>query len=317
MGSARLSRTELGATTARDIAAVVAPVVFVGAFAVATATQGLYTQRAQLWLWLLAGMAAFSVRGWQRWPRMVLDWLPLLAFLMVYDFARGAADGEILAAHRDAQIAFDEALGGGALPTTWLQEQLYTIGHPRWYDFLVWLTYVSHFFVPWATLAVLWRVNADRFRAFRNRLVAMSFAACGVFFLFPTMPPWMTSGIGETEHVSRLIGHLWSRVGLERAEPLFASPHVGNLVAAVPSLHAAYPCLLLFFFWSAGRVVRGVLAGYTLAMGFTLVYGGEHFVFDVLAGWMLAGATMAAFAAAPRLRAELARRRDPDPTAQH
>jgi hypothetical protein len=174
---------------------------------------------------------------------------------------------------------------------------------------------VSHFFVPWATLAILWKVNAERFRAFRNRLVAMSFAACGVFFLVPTMPPWMTSGIGETEHVSRLIGHLWGRVGLERAEPLFTSPHVGNLVAAVPSLHAAYPCLLLLFFWRAGSRVRIVLAAYTLAMGFTLVYGGEHFVFDVLAGWLLAGVTMAAFAAAPRLRAASPWRRDPAPTA--
>ena len=62
-----------------------------------------------------------------------------------------------------------------------------------------------------------------------------------------------------------------------------------NTVAAVPSLHAAYPGMLLLFFWSAGWRVRAGLAVYTLAMAYALVYGGEHFVADILAGWALAG----------------------------
>jgi hypothetical protein len=61
-----------------------------------------------------------------------------------------------------------------------------------------------------------------------------------------------------------------------------------NLVAAMPSLHAAYPAMLLLFFWGDGRWWRVGLVVYTLAMGFTLVYGGEHFVTDVLVGWAYA-----------------------------
>jgi membrane-associated phospholipid phosphatase len=46
--------------------------------------------------------------------------------------------------------------------------------------------------------------------------------------------------------------------------------------------------MLLLFFWGAGRRARIGLGAYTLAMGFTLVYGGEHFVADVVAGWLAA-----------------------------
>jgi membrane-associated phospholipid phosphatase len=56
----------------------------------------------------------------------------------------------------------------------------------------------------------------------------------------------------------------------------------------MPSLHAAYPALLLLFFWRDGWRLRIPLALYTLAMGFTLVYGGEHFLIDILVGWAYA-----------------------------
>jgi len=59
-------------------------------------------------------------------------------------------------------------------------------------------------------------------------------------------------------------------------------------VAAMPSLHAAYPAMLLLFFWRDGWRLRIPFALYTLAMGFALVYGGEHFVTDILVGWLYA-----------------------------
>jgi membrane-associated phospholipid phosphatase len=64
--------------------------------------------------------------------------------------------------------------------------------------------------------------------------------------------------------------------------------HFADPVAAVPSLHSAYPMLLALFFWKTARRWRWLLAWYPLAMGFTLVYTGEHFVIDVLLGWLYA-----------------------------
>jgi membrane-associated phospholipid phosphatase len=74
-----------------------------------------------------------------------------------------------------------------------------------------------------------------------------------------------------------------------------------NTVAAMPSLHAAYPLMLLLFFWPAGRLVRIALGLYTLAMAFALVYGGEHFVLDIVAGWAMAFAAYGICALAYRV----------------
>jgi membrane-associated phospholipid phosphatase len=50
---------------------------------------------------------------------------------------------------------------------------------------------------------------------------------------------------------------------------------------------------------------RAVLVAYVLAMAFTLVYSGEHYVFDVIVGWFYAVAVFAGVPALERLLARL------------
>ena len=83
--------------------------------------------------------------------------------------------------------------------------------------------------------------------------------------------------------------------GLLSARGRFANP-----VAAIPSLHAAYPMLLALFFWRGAGRWRWLLAAYPLAMGFTLVYAGEHYVIDVVLGWAYAVVVFVAVSAAYR-----------------
>jgi len=63
----------------------------------------------------------------------------------------------------------------------------------------------------------------------------------------------------------------------------------------MPSLHAAYALLIVLYLW---RIVpppaRVLLALYPPAMAFALVYTGEHYVVDCLAGWVYALATFGA-----------------------
>ena len=82
---------------------------------------------------------------------------------------------------------------------------------------------------------------------------------------------------------------VWDHLGLTSVTSVYDNGDLVNTVAAMPSLHAAYPMMLLLFFWGAGRRVRIGLALYTLAMGYALVYSGEHFVTDILAGWVWRG----------------------------
>ena len=57
----------------------------------------------------------------------------------------------------------------------------------------------------------------------------------------------------------------------------------------MPSLHAGAALLVALFLWpSVSRVVRAALVAYAVAMALTLVYTGEHYVVDILAGWAVA-----------------------------
>src|SRR3954452_21084254 len=100
----------------------------------------------------------------------------------------------------------------------------------------------------------------------------------------------MASDVGHVTPVDRIVPLVWDRLGVSSMQSVYENSNLVNTVAAMPSLHAAYPFMLLLFFWPAGIPARIGLAAYTIAMAFALVYGGEHYVADILAGWAMAGA---------------------------
>ena len=277
-----------------------APLVYVVALAIFVLSWGLPIARDQLFLWLLLGLAAFSVRAWRSWGAMLLAWLPWLGLLVVYDELRGAVSVLPADAHVVPQIAVDRWLGGGVVPTEWLQHELWRPGHLPWYDLAVWAVYLTHFFAVWLVAAMLWRRSRDRFGRYAVVTIVLTLAAFLVYWRFPAQPPWLAADLGHTGPVDRIVPEVWDRLGVSSMESVYENGNLVNTVAAMPSLHAAYPFMLLLFFWPAGWAVRAGLGLYTLAMAFALVYGGEHFVADILAGWALAALAFAAVEVARR-----------------
>jgi hypothetical protein len=220
-----------------------------------------------------------------RWKRVLIDWLPFYLLLTFYDFLRGSA-GDLLRPHVLPQIRFDEWLFGGTAPTVFLQHRLYTPGVARPWDYAAFAVYMTHFVVPFVVAAVLWKFAHERFRRFAWLFVLLTFAALLTYALYPAVPPWMASQNGFLPPTAKIIDEMWTHVRFGNGSGLFSGTgHFADPVAAVPSLHAAYPMLLVMFFWrSAGRW-RWLLALYPLAMAFALVYTGEHFVIDILLGW--------------------------------
>src|SRR3954466_1332648 len=104
----------------RRAAGVAAPVAYLAALGATIAAWGVPLARDQLFLWLGLGMAAFSVAAWRTWGGMVLEWVPLFALLVLYDFLRGAVAVAPEDAHVKLQVAVDKVLGAGQIPTVWL-----------------------------------------------------------------------------------------------------------------------------------------------------------------------------------------------------
>ena len=131
--------------------------------------------------------------------------------------------------------------------------------------------------------------NRDRFVAFVKRLMTLATAGLLTYIVFPATPPWLAAQQGALGHVSRSSSAGMHLIGLHVSHTFERGQALVNPVAAVPSLHAAFAALVAIFLWpSARRGWRIVLALYPLAMGVALVATGEHYVTDVLAGWIYA-----------------------------
>lgn len=241
--------------------------------------------------------------------RVAVDWAPFVLGLWAYDLIRGYADGTWLPAHAVPQLRIDRLFGLGSVPTVWLQQRLWHGGsHLEPYDYLVWLTYMSYFFGTTAVLAVLWWRSRALFRRFAAMVVALAFAGCATYVLYPAVPPWLAAQEGLLPPVERLIWTVNAHVPLITLQPLWERGNeYANEVAAVPSLHAAYTLLIVLFLVPRLRTrLRHLLWLYPLAMAFTLVYSGEHYLTDILLGWAYA---LAVYRGTERLAAALAERR--------
>jgi hypothetical protein len=264
------------------------PVVYLAALGASIAAWGLPVARDQLFIWLGLGMAAFSISAWQSWGSLLLHWLPFYGLLVGYDFLRGAVSVTPASAYVHAQIDFDKAIALGQVPTVWLQQHLWVPNHIHWYDYAVWGVYMTHFFAVWVVAAILWRISRQAFRRYAALTITLTVAAFLTYWLYPAQPPWLAGNGVDMPAVARIVPTVWGSLGVGTAQSLYENGSLVNTVAAMPSLHAAYPLMLLLFLWPLGRAVRIGLGLYTLAMAFALVYGGEHFVLDIVAGWAMA-----------------------------
>jgi membrane-associated phospholipid phosphatase len=107
---------------------------------------------------------------------------------------------------------------------------------------------------------------------------------CIVYAAVPTAPPWWASAEGYTDAKVRRI---MQEVGEEewgRAWPVLYDTLGGNPWAAMPSLHLATSMMAALLLAEAGPVGGALGWAYAAALGFALVYLGEHYVVDLLAG---------------------------------
>jgi hypothetical protein len=165
------------------------------ALLVVTVLFGPPTQRIYQALWIVAGIAAFAPdRPWREHVRILVDWVPLIAALVVYDHTRGIANtlGMPLRVHEP--VAVERALFGGTLPTVWLQEELDGDAGRPWWTALTGLVYTSHFLVPWLIAAIFYVLSRERWSKYMRRILLLSYLGLVTYVLLPAAPPWCSGG---------------------------------------------------------------------------------------------------------------------------
>jgi membrane-associated phospholipid phosphatase len=210
--------------------------------------------------------------------------MQMWAFIMVHEIPFD--DPERLRSRLRSRypIVSDRVLGGGKLPTTRLQRGLARLPRVGLLDRVLTWTHWLWFFEPYLALALVLARNNERFPRAARQMAAVFDIGCAVYFAVPTAPPWWSSEEGLTgEEVRRIMVEVgedtWGS-----AWPKMYDALGGNPWAAMPSLHFATSLVAALSLAEAGKVEGAIGWTYAGTLGFALVYLGEHYVTDLLAG---------------------------------
>jgi membrane-associated phospholipid phosphatase len=198
-------------------------------------------------------------------------------------------------------IVADRAIGLGELPTLRLQRALSRPGRVTALDRGLSFVHWAWFLEPHLTLLFVQTRHLDHFPRAARQMAATYDIGCALYHALPTAPPWWAAENGYLEPpVERVADEV-----AERSEPPAAVKRLmigvgeevwgpawdrlydslgGNPWAAMPSLHFATSVMAALLLAETGQLAGALGAGYAATLGFALVYLGEHYVTDLLAG---------------------------------
>ena len=208
---------------------------------------GVPTDRGSLLLIIVAGLGISCLgRGVRAFGRVLLDWLPFTATLVVWDVSRGIADAIGMPLHVSDIAAADRLMFFGTVPTVRLQEHFFDRAArtgttpPR-------RSPTSRLATP-ILAALLWLRNREVWLAFVRRVLALAVAGLVTYVLFPAAPPWYAAREGVIGPVLRGSSRGWLWLHVNKAGNLLREGQVAaNPVAAMPSLHTAYATVIALF----------------------------------------------------------------------
>jgi membrane-associated phospholipid phosphatase len=206
----------------------------------------------------------------------VTDWTPFLLLFFAYEAMRGFAAR--LAPHDLSGL--ERLLFGGAIPTLVLQHAFYRPGVIGPQDLIAMVLYFMHFVLPIVVGFVFWVNSREHYWHFIAALLLMCFLAFVTYLFWPSAPPWYQ--LHDVVKINQqTVDRLWGNTVV-----VIYHAFNPNQFAAFPSLHAAFPALAAVYSWQRYRALAVGLVIWTLAVVVAIVYLGEHYVVDALAGFV-------------------------------
>jgi membrane-associated phospholipid phosphatase len=214
------------------------------------------------------------------------DWLPLLSGTVLFDAIRGAiyiaVQGGTLAVFPAYVIELERMFfRTPAVPIVFQSARNGTL------DAAAVFLHGSHFAFFLLFGLTLWHLKPSEFGYFRRVLLLIMAGGLIGYAAVPTVPPWLAaSEFSLLPPIDHVIVHVYTR-----HFPELYGAFDSNPVAAMPSLHAAFPVACATVAWRAfGRSVGIALGLYATCLILAVMYLGEHYAVDIVAGIVLAAA---------------------------
>ena len=244
--------------------------------------------------WFLVALWLITFYAHEKSRRFILGFSIFIIFWIVYDSMRIVPNYTVSTPHIKEPYDLEKKLFGiflnGQLLTP---NEYFTQENTKFLDFLAGFFYLNWMPVPIGFGIYLFLKDKYLFLKFSMAFLFVNLIGFSIYYLYPAAPPWYVSLYGFDLH----IGVPGNRAGLVRFDelvgvPIFANIYNknANVLAAMPSLHSAYPVIVLYYALKKAVSLSAKIFFTIFMMGiwFAAVYSGHHYIIDVLAGILVA-----------------------------
>jgi inositol phosphorylceramide synthase catalytic subunit len=221
--------------------------------------------------------------------RFILGFSIFIVYWIIFDYMKAFPNYQYNSVHIGSLYNGEKSLFGfwsaGRIVTP---NEYFSIHHSTILDLITGFCYLCWVPVPLIFAGILFFKNREYFFQFALSFFLVNIIGFIGYYVYPAAPPWYVAQHGFT-----FIPHTpGNTAGLARFDQLFGI-HVfeglysksSNVFAAMPSLHAAY--LLIVLYYGIKTHMKGfnfLFAFIMVGIWFSAVYNSHHYILDILAG---------------------------------
>ncbi len=233
--------------------------------------------------------------------RFILGFSVFIVFWIIYDSMRIIPNYEVNTPHISQPYELEKHLFGfhylGQLVTP---NEYFQVANNKVLDFLAGFFYINWMPVPIGFGVYLYLSNKELFLKYSFAFLMVNLVGFTIYYLYPAAPPWYVQKYG----FDLQIGVPGNRAGLIRFDNLIGVPIFegiynknANVLAAMPSLHSAYPVVVLFYAFKKhiSTIAKVLFVIFLFGIWFAAVYSSHHYIIDIIAGVLVAITTLFAF----------------------
>ncbi|WAC42390.1 phosphatase PAP2 family protein [Pedobacter sp. SL55] len=222
--------------------------------------------------------------------KFIIGFSIFIVYWIIYDYMKAFPNYHYNAVHIADLYNFEKSVFGIEQGGKLLTPNEYWLLHTNSFlDVLTGFFYLMWVPVPLAFAAFLFFNNERRnFLNFLLTFVWVNLLGFVVYYLYPAAPPWYVQQHGF-EFIAGTPGNTAGLIrfdnffGIELFKSIYSKG--SNVFAAMPSLHSAYP-LIVVYYATKGKFRKANVFFITVMVGiwFAAVYTSHHYLADVLAG---------------------------------
>lgn len=245
-------------------------------------------------LFNLCYFASFATR------RFILGFSVFIIYWIVFDYMKAFPNYRYNDVHIESLYNWEKSWFGLAGQSGVITPNEYFALHTTTFlDVLSGVFYLCWVPVPLLFASILFFKNRNLFFQFALTFFLVNIIGFIGYYLYPAAPPWYVAKNGftfipSTPGNTAGLGRFDAFFGVHIFEGIYAKS--SNVFAAMPSLHAAYMLIVVFFGIKGRMGAWNILFALILCgIWFAAVYSSHHYVLDVLAGILCALTGIALF----------------------